>query len=135
MYELEFYLLVLIRVTCFIFVAPFFSMTNTPARVKITVGVFLSYLIYENSSGEQRRQALLLYGVQLIVNLLWSVFFFVFDWYLFSFFWLIALWVLIFRMIKEFYDISKIAAYINIPYLIWVTFAGYLNLGIWWLNR
>ncbi len=94
-----------------------------------------SYLIYENSSGEQRRQALLLYGAQLIVNLLWSVFFFVFDWYLFSFFWLIALWVLIFQMIKEFYDISKIAAYINIPYLIWVTFAGYLNLGIWWLNR
>ncbi len=48
MYELEFYLLVLVRVTCFIFVAPFFSMTNTPARVKITVGVFLSYLIYQS---------------------------------------------------------------------------------------
>ena len=94
-----------------------------------------SYLIYENSTGEKRRQALFIYAAQLIVNLLWPFFFFVLDWYLFSFVWLIGLWVLIFQMIREFSEISKIAAYINIPYLLWVTFAGYLNLGIWWLNR
>ena len=94
-----------------------------------------SYLVYENSSGEQRRQALAIYGLQLIVNLLWSVFFFVAEWYLFSFFWLIMLWVLIIRMIKEFYEISVAAAYLNIPYLLWVTFAGYLNLAIYILNK
>ncbi len=94
-----------------------------------------SYLIYENSTGDKRRQALFLYGVQLIVNLLWPFFFFTLEWYLFAFIWLIMLWVLIFQMIRQFSEISKIAAYINIPYLLWVTFAGYLNLGIWWLNR
>lgn len=47
-YELELYLLVLVRVTCFFFTAPFFSMNNTPARIKIALGVFTSYLIYQS---------------------------------------------------------------------------------------
>lgn len=95
-----------------------------------------SYLIYNAEAEEQKkRQALFLYGAQLIVNLLWPIFFFLLDWYLFSFFWLVMLWILVFKMIKEFADISKIAAYLNIPYLLWLTFAAYLNLGIWWLNR
>lgn len=94
-----------------------------------------SYLIYNADASEQKNQALALYVVQLVVNLLWPVFFFVLQWYLFAFFWLIMLWVLIYRMIKEFWGISRLAAYLCIPYLVWVTFAGYLNLGIWWLNR
>lgn len=47
MYELQFWLLVFVRVTCFIYAAPFFNMNNTPNRVKIAIGVFLSYLIYQ----------------------------------------------------------------------------------------
>jgi flagellar biosynthetic protein FliR len=47
MYELEYWLLIFIRVTCFIYTAPFFSMNNTPRRIKIALGVFLSYLIYQ----------------------------------------------------------------------------------------
>ena len=46
-YELEYYLLIFVRVTCFIFACPFFSMNNTPRRVRITLGVFLSYLLYQ----------------------------------------------------------------------------------------
>ncbi len=79
--------------------------------------------------------ALTLYRYQLIVNFLWPVFFFSFGWYLFALIWLILLWVLVLMMIKLFSKISKPAAYLNIPYLIWLTFAAYLNLGIWLLNR
>lgn len=76
-----------------------------------------------------------IYFYQLMVNFLWPIFFFNFGWYLFSFFWLVLLWILVFTMIRKFYAISPISGILNIPYLIWLTFAGYLNLGIWWLNR
>lgn len=95
-----------------------------------------SYLIV--TSGEDENVisgAIRIYGYQLAVNFLWPTFFFNFGWYGFSFFWLVLLWILVFFMIWRFKDISKIAAYLNIPYLIWLTFAGYLNLGIWFLNR
>jgi tryptophan-rich sensory protein len=95
-----------------------------------------SYLILQ--SGEEReeiRKALTIYGYQLVVNFLWPTFFFNFGWYFFSFLWLVLLWVLVLIMILRFKDISEVAAYMNIPYLIWLTFAGYLNLGIWILNR
>ena len=54
--------------------------------------------------------------------------------FIFSFLWLVLLWVLVLAMILRFWRIDKRAAWINIPYLVWLTFAGYLNLGIWWLN-
>ena len=95
-----------------------------------------SYLILESGeSQEEIRKALTIYGYQLVVNFLWPTFFFNFGWYFFSFLWLVLLWVLVLIMILRFKDISKLAAYMNIPYLVWLTFAGYLNLGIWILNR
>ncbi len=95
-----------------------------------------SYLIYESDAVQEiKTKALTVYGYQLVINFLWPVFFFSFEWYLFSFFWLVLLWVLVFWMIRLFKQISKTAAYLMIPYLIWLTFAGYLNLGIWILNR
>jgi len=75
-----------------------------------------------------------LYVYQLIVNFLWPTFFFNLQWYLFSFFWLLFLWGLVLVMILVFSKTSKLAAYLQIPYFIWLTFAAYLNLGIWWLN-
>ena len=81
-----------------------------------------------------REQALITYGYQLIVNFLWPVFFFNFGWYFFSFLWLALLWILVAKMILEFGQISKVAALMNVPYLLWLSFAGYLNLGIWLLN-
>lgn len=76
-----------------------------------------------------------IYYYQLVVNFLWPIFFFCFKWRLFSLLWLILLWVLIIAMIRIFSGVSKKAAYINIPYLIWTTFATYLNAGVWFLNR
>ena len=95
-----------------------------------------SYLILQSGEEQEEiRKALTIYGYQLAVNFLWPTFFFNFGWYFFSFLWLLLLWVLVLIMILRFKDISKLAAYMNIPYLVWLTFAGYLNLGVWILNK
>lgn len=99
------------------------------------MGISSYIIITSDASQEEINKAIKLYTYQLAVNFLWPTFFFNFGWYFFSFLWLILLWVLVFLMIRRFYDINKIAAYLNVPYLVWLTFAGYLNAGIWLLNR
>ena len=76
-----------------------------------------------------------IYILQLIVNLLWPIFFFVFKWRLFSFLWIIFLAILVAIMIYRFYNKKKIAGIIQVPYLLWTIFATYLNLGVYLLNR
>lgn len=94
-----------------------------------------SYLISEaKAPGKEKEDALAIYFYQLVVNFLWPIFFFNFSWYLFAFFWLVLLWFLVWRMINRFLRINQPAGWLNIPYIIWLTAAGYLNLGIWWLN-
>lgn len=93
-----------------------------------------SYLVATSNQPYKSRSALLVYGVQLIFNFLWSLIFFNLNAYTFAFIWLIILWLLIFLTLRMFYNISKPAGLLLIPYLIWVTFAGYLNLGIAILN-
>ena len=94
-----------------------------------------SYLVYNSDSGrEEKRRALTVYGVQLLFNFIWPVLFFNFRMYYFAFFWLVALWALIIYTMVLFGRIAKPAAYLLIPYLLWVSFAGYLNLGIAVLN-
>ena len=84
---------------------------------------------------EDFRCALRIYALQLVVNFLWSVIFFNLRTFMFAFIWLVMLWILICMMIFEFAKISRAAAYMQIPYLLWVAFAGYLNLMIYFLNR
>lgn len=79
--------------------------------------------------------ALKTYAIQLAVNFFWSIIFFNLEAFLFAFLWILLLWVLIIVMIKKFYKIDKTAAYLQIPYLLWVTFAAYLNFAIFLLNR
>lgn len=74
------------------------------------------------------------YRLSLVVNFLWSIIFFNMEAYLFAFIWLLLLFVLIIFTVLEYSKVSKTAAYLQIPYLIWVIFAGYLNFGIWLLN-
>lgn len=94
-----------------------------------------SFLVFKSNAHKGKiDNALILYGIQLLINFLWSIFFFNFKWYLFSFIWLILLWITILITIIKFYKISKAAAYLLIPYIIWVTFAGYLTLGVYLLN-
>ena len=82
-----------------------------------------------------RNRALIVYVVQLVVNFLWSIIFFNLQAYDFAFYWLILLWVLILTMFYLFCKVDKPTALIQTPYAIWVTFAGYLNLMIWLMNR
>lgn len=77
----------------------------------------------------------LIYFSQLIVNLLWPIIFFVLKWRLFAFIWLILLILLVIIMIIKFYQKNKVAAIIQIPYLLWNIFAAYLNLSIYLLNK
>lgn len=99
------------------------------------MGVSSYIILTADASQDEINKAMKLYAYQLVVNFLWPTFFFNFEWYFFSFLWLIFLWVLVFLMIKSFYEINKVAAYLNVPYIVWLTFAGYLNAGIWLLNR
>ena len=94
-------------------------------------------LVYEKGKEENIdiSSALGIYLIQLAVNFFWSIIFFNMQAYLFAFIWIILLWILIITMIKRFYEISPSAAYLQIPYLLWVTFAAYLNLAIYILNR
>lgn len=108
-----------------------FPFVWTVLFILMAIGASMIFL----SRDPGRGKALLIFFAQLIVNFFWSIFFFNFQAYLFSFFWLLLLWVLIFVMIVLFYRISKTAALLQIPYLLWVTFAGYLNFMVWLLNR
>lgn len=76
-----------------------------------------------------------IYYVQLGVNALWSIIFFNLKWRLFAFFWLLLLIGLVIAMIVIFYNKNKTAGLLQIPYLAWCTFAAYLNLAIYLLNR
>ncbi len=94
-----------------------------------------SYIVLESAAPEsEKRAALTVYGIQLAVNFFWSIIFFNLEMYLFAFIWLLILWALIWINIFRFYKIKKSAGVLLIPYLIWVTFAGYLNLAIFLLN-
>ena len=101
----------------------------------VLMGISAYMIKVANASAEEIDDALTIYRYQLIVNFLWPVFFFNFGWYLFAFAWLLLLWILVIFMIRKIYEISKPAAYLNIPYLIWLTFAAYLNFGVWWFIR
>lgn len=96
-----------------------------------------SAMVYlkKDESPEAVTSALKVYGAQLVVNFFWTIIFFNMQAYLFAFIWLIILWILIVIMIVQFRKISPVAGYLQIPYLLWVTFAGYLTFMIYLLNR
>ncbi len=96
---------------------------------------FSSARIWLTPESKDRSKGLNLYVVQLIVNFFWSLLFFNAQTYGLAALWLILLWILVLLMIIEFSKVDKLAAWLQIPYLIWLTFAAYLNLGVWFLNR
>lgn len=95
-----------------------------------------SYLIYKSKvSKEEKENSLKIYIVQLIVNLVWPIIFFIVKNYFISFIWILLLIYLVLQMIFMFYKVNKIAAVLQIPYLIWIIFAGMLNMWIYILNK
>lgn len=82
----------------------------------------------------ERSRGLNLFIAQLIVNFFWSPIFFNARAYGLALIWLLVLWVLVLLMILQFRKVDRSAAKLQIPYLVWLTFAAYLNWGVWQLN-
>ena len=91
--------------------------------------------IFLSEQSAARRKGLNLYVAQLIVNFFWSLIFFNAQAFGFAFLWLLLLFVLVVLMILSFRKTDKLAAWLQIPYLLWLLFAAYLNFGVWYLNR
>ena len=90
--------------------------------------------VWMTKDSPARHKGLNLYVAQLIVNFFWSLIFFNAQAYGFAVIWLLLLWALVLLMILQFYKVDKRAALLQIPYLIWLTFAAYLSIGVWYLN-
>lgn len=96
---------------------------------------FASYLVYTSDADAlTQRRALRAYAAQLAVNFLWPLVFFRWQMYLAAFFVLLVLWLLIVITIRRFNAARELAGTLLIPYLLWVTYAGYLNYGVYFLN-
>lgn len=99
----------------------------------ILMGISI-YIIIMQSKRKLKKNARLIYYIQLVTNALWAPIFFGFKEYFLAFLWILMLIVFVITMILTFYKISKKAAYIQIPYLLWLLFASYLNFGVFVLN-
>ena len=92
----------------------------------------LSFLLYKSKNNSPTLDKV--YYLSLAINLLWSIFFFIFKWYLFTCIWTIILLLSVIYLLKLFYYQNRISFYLNLPYLIWLTFATYLTFSIYFLN-
>ena len=88
----------------------------------------------ETSDNINKNKALTIYYIQLILNASWTIFFFRLKWFLFSTILILIILGLTIYMISEFYKIKKTAAYLNIPYAIWLVFATILSYNVYALN-
>ena len=98
------------------------------------MGLAAYFVRNSNRPKKEVNTALLFYGIQLFFNFFWSIFFFNMEKYLFSFIWLLAMLILIIVTTFKFFDIDRKAGWLMLPYILWVTFAAYLNFGIYMLN-
>jgi benzodiazapine receptor len=95
-----------------------------------------AYMIYiSESDSREKKDALRVYGIQLFLNFIWSLIFFRMQAYLLAFAILVLLWFSIYIMIERFCAINILAGKLQVPYLLWVMFAGYLNIAIICLNH
>lgn len=90
--------------------------------------------IYLSPLSGSRSLGLNLFIIQLVINFFWSPVFFNLQAFGFAFLWLLLLWAAVLWMSLVFRKTDPLAAKLQIPYLFWLTFAGYLNLGVWFLN-
>lgn len=100
----------------------------------ITMGVASYLVLRSNCAEEEKRGAFKVYFVQLAFNFFWSIIFFSFGAFEIAFAWLLALFALIALTAFRFWRINNISGILMLPYLVWVLFAGYLNLGVAYLN-
>ena len=100
----------------------------------LILGISL-FLIWKMDAGRERNQAIFVFMVQLLLNFCWSFFFFYFKMIGVALADIFVLWITIVILLVRLYKIKPVTAYINIPYLLWVTFATALNMAYFFLNR
>ena len=98
----------------------------------LLMGIAYGMLVYKGKSDAEVSK---IYWTQLIINLIWPILFFVFKIRLFSSIWIIILLILVISMVIKFYKKDKIIGYSQIPYLLWIMLATYLNIGVYILNK
>lgn len=96
----------------------------------VLMGISAAMIYTKGGASNYRSIGLTLHIVQLILNFFWSLIFFNMKQYTVSFIWLVILWLVVFSMMLNYKKISNTAFFLNIPYIVWLTFAGYLNLAV-----
>jgi translocator protein len=99
------------------------------------MGIALYIIWHRNIRKKKVRQAVKLFLIHLVFNAAWSIIFFEFHQMFIALLVIIALWIMILMLIARFYELNKIAGYLLIPYILWVSFASVLNASLWMLNR
>ena len=101
----------------------------------VLMGIGAAMICTDKAAPAQKKEkALRVYALSLFVNFTWSLIFFNLRAFFFAFLWLALLFALIVATIVRYSKINKTAAYLQLPYLLWVAFAGYLTLAIYLLN-
>ncbi len=98
------------------------------------MGIAAALVWHEGINNKTVKNALVLFGIQFLLNMIWSWLFFGMQNPKLAFFELILLWVFIFLTIRAFFAIKNISGWLLTPYILWVSFAGVLNFYIWQLN-
>jgi benzodiazapine receptor len=93
------------------------------------------YIILQAPKSIDKRKSVWVFCIQLFLNFWWSFLFFKFHFLLIALVEILLIWISIVTMIDRFKRVNKTAAYLQIPYLLWVSFATVLNAAIWWLNK
>ena len=100
----------------------------------ILMGISL-FMIWDSPKSAERQRAMVVFSIQLFLNFCWSLIFFKLHMLFGAVVEIIALWLMIIYMLLCFSRVKPLAAYLNIPYLLWVSFASVLSTATWWLNR
>lgn len=100
----------------------------------LLMGLASYYILISETDNRSKAMSLIIYGLQLIMNFMWSIVFFNMEAYLAAFVWLIIMWIIVIICAFRFFAINRVAAYLMIPYILWLTFAAYLNMGAYILN-
>lgn len=113
-----------------------FPVAWTALYILMGVACFLVWMrqLAKPSTKNQNLFFFVVYDIQLVFNFFWSIFFFNLEWYWFAFVWLIALWIMILALVVWSGKNRRAAMWCLLPYLLWTTFAGYLNIMIAILN-
>lgn len=101
----------------------------------VMMGVASYFVIVAGADSRSKSMAILIYAIQLAMNFMWSIIFFNWGLYMFAFIWLMVMWLLVILCTVKFFGLNRTAGWLMIPYVLWLTFAAYLNLGAWYLNK